>query len=395
MKSPRRLLWFVLSFASLSQVNAEVGNNNPTGVSRTFNGNVTTGCSYDPYTGNAHRTITDIVVAGGVGEYPLALTRTSNSRSPWGNTFGVPGAWRHSYQWVLQNSPDSTAPSFHPIFYSVDFPDGRSMTFTSSGSGPLGVRHRFEPLNLNTMLAYLILPHGGKVEFRATQQSYVNPCWPECQIHYYYYCSYVATAIIDHYGLRTALTYNANGRLNRVTEPAGRYLQFFYRTAPGQTGMIDQVTGSDGRSVKYNYANISPGGQAYTALTSVVYYGNVAWTSRYTYQAPNVGNAGGLPLLSTADDPMYLGPMKRIGYVYKPGNNPDGSAAAYGQILSENYYDGTTIRAAVSTLEITDSTHRKETRGGNKIRTFIYTITGYLTWVSDFMERLLSFHRAR
>jgi hypothetical protein len=66
MKSPRHLLWFVLSFASLSQVNAEVGNNNPTGVSGTFNGNVTTGCSYDPYTGNAHRTITDIVVAGGV-----------------------------------------------------------------------------------------------------------------------------------------------------------------------------------------------------------------------------------------------------------------------------------------------------------------------------------------
>jgi hypothetical protein len=34
-------------------------------------------------------TITDIVVAGAVGEYPLALTRTSNSRSAWGNAFGI------------------------------------------------------------------------------------------------------------------------------------------------------------------------------------------------------------------------------------------------------------------------------------------------------------------
>jgi RHS repeat-associated protein len=377
------LLTLALAFASLPRLQAQVGDNNPGGVAGVFNGNVTTGCSYDPYTGNAHRTITDIIVAGAVGEYPVALTRTSNSRSAWANAFSLPGAWRHNYEWVLQDSPESTSPNFQPTLYRVDFPDGRAMTFSSSGSGPLGVRNRFQPLNLSTMLAYLILPDGGKVEFRATQQSYVNPCWPDCQIHYYYYYSYRAGAIIDPYGLRTDLTYDANGRLNRVTEPAGRYLQFYYRTTSGAT--IDHVTGSDGRSVQYNYTNISPGGQVYSALTSAVYYGDATWTARYTYQAPNVPPTNGLPLLRTADDPMYSGPMKRIGYVYKTGNNPDGSAAVYGQILSENYYDGTTIRAAVSTLEITDSTHRKETRADNKIRTFIYMITGYLTWVSDFM----------
>ena len=30
---------------------AQVGNNNPTGPAGAFNGNVTTGCSYDPFTG--------------------------------------------------------------------------------------------------------------------------------------------------------------------------------------------------------------------------------------------------------------------------------------------------------------------------------------------------------
>ena len=61
---------------------AQVGNNNPAGASGIFNGQVGAGCGYDPYTGNATRSITDIAVAGAVGEYPLALVRTANSRTP-------------------------------------------------------------------------------------------------------------------------------------------------------------------------------------------------------------------------------------------------------------------------------------------------------------------------
>src|SRR6266487_616814 len=61
-------------------LNAQVGGDNPSGVAGAFNGQITTGCSYDAYTGNASRSVTDIAVAGGVGEYPLALVRTANSR---------------------------------------------------------------------------------------------------------------------------------------------------------------------------------------------------------------------------------------------------------------------------------------------------------------------------
>src|SRR5215470_12320605 len=85
---------------------AQVGNNNPSGVSGIFNGQVNTGCAYDPFTGNATRSITDIVVAGGVGEYPLALVRTANSRTPstteW---FGYSGGWNHNYNWSMEDSP--------------------------------------------------------------------------------------------------------------------------------------------------------------------------------------------------------------------------------------------------------------------------------------------------
>src|SRR6266705_2973859 len=107
MNAPFNSLYRNLSIGLLflaTPVLAQVGNNNPTGVSGVFNGNVTTGCSYDPYTGNAMRRVTDITVAGAVGSYGLSFSRISNSRSGFGNWFGMPGAWRHSYQWTVGDS---------------------------------------------------------------------------------------------------------------------------------------------------------------------------------------------------------------------------------------------------------------------------------------------------
>ena len=49
----------------MSSMDAQMGNTNPTGPAGFFNGNVTTGCSYDPFTGNATRAITGYGGAGG------------------------------------------------------------------------------------------------------------------------------------------------------------------------------------------------------------------------------------------------------------------------------------------------------------------------------------------
>jgi RHS repeat-associated protein len=389
-----RPLPFVLSLALLalvSELRGEVGGDNPTGVAGIFNGNVTTGCSYDPYTGNATRTVTDISVAGAVGEYGLSLSRTFSSRNGWGHDFGMAGAWHHNYNWDVEDSATSTTSGFQPGSYTVDFPDGRSETFVYSAADPgyyrttAGVQDRFVPLNRNTMLAYLVLPDGGKIEFKATQQSYRDDCCPQdgCGLCTFYYYTYVPQAIIDPHGLRTSLTYNVDGTLYRVTEPAGRYIQFHWMQVSGYK-VIDYITASDGRSVHYYYATISPGGTAYTALDHVIYFGNGAWTAYYQYQAPNVPPAYGLPLLRTADDPMYSGPMKRIAYTYKTGTNPDNSAAVFGQIQSENYYDGTNIGLAVSTLTVTGANTRKETRYDGTYRTFSYQTGGYLSSSTDF-----------
>src|SRR5215831_13946556 len=121
-----------LFFASFCPLHAQVGINNPTGASGIFNGQINTGCSYDPYTGNATRSITDIAVAGAVGEYPLALVRTANSRAPsTTELFGWAGGWNHNYNWRMADSTRSGVQNFVPTSYTVDFPDGRVETFKS------------------------------------------------------------------------------------------------------------------------------------------------------------------------------------------------------------------------------------------------------------------------
>ena len=174
---------------------AQVGDNNPTGVSGIFNGQAG-GCGYDPYTGNATRAITDISVAGAVGDYPLALVRTFNSRTP--STTGVfsyDGGWNHNYNWIMEDSPATSTQNAKPLKYTVDFPDGRVETFravtwdtsqpctttapcyrvrpgpdTPAQTTSAGVRERIVPISPpGNMYAFLILPDGGKVKFSAIQ----------------------------------------------------------------------------------------------------------------------------------------------------------------------------------------------------------------------------------
>src|SRR5712692_11563670 len=123
-----RLLALLL-LLPLAPLCAQVGNDNPTGVAGIFNGNITTGCSYDPYTGNATRKVTDIAVAGAVGSYGLTFSRISNSRNSFGRWFGMSGAWRHSYEWTVGDSDQTQSSTTPPSSYRVTFPDGRYEIF--------------------------------------------------------------------------------------------------------------------------------------------------------------------------------------------------------------------------------------------------------------------------
>ena len=101
-----------------------------------------------------------------------------------------------------------------------------------------------------------------------------------------YWYTYRVTGIYDPHGLKTTIDSEVVGtirRITRVTEPAGRYLQFTYDPTARRriTQITEYINGVARRIVQYNYNGLG-------WLTSVVYYGNSAWTARYQYTASNV-----------------------------------------------------------------------------------------------------------
>jgi RHS repeat-associated protein len=350
---------------------AQVGNDNPTGPSGEFNGNVTTGGLYDPYTANATRALTDMVVAGAVGKYGLTYSRVWNTRTP---------AWQFSHNWGIEVDG---VPGQYETYY-VTFPDGRRETFTHSTSdvdfrAAPGTRERMQrwaPTTGDFGSCYLKLPDGGKIEFSGTRTWHhdgelIPPSWYEWNL--------TATAMIDPYGQRTTYAPNTDGSL-QITEPAGRWIKVYYVTSGDAMGNVDYIQASDGRVVDYTWQTQYFGipSLPYVVLTSVSYYGDASLTATYTYRMGNVGKQG--CALETCDDPMYPGPMKRIKYIYQNANNPDGSARVVGQIKSET---NAATGDVVSTLTVTGPDTRVETRGDGRQRTLTYA-GGYLVSWTDF-----------
>ncbi len=373
---------------------AQAGNDNPTGVSGEFSGSVHTGCNYDPYTTNSKRSVTDLVVAGGVGAYPLAFVRTANSRyyPELATDMGAAGSWRHSHQWsVADNS--QTVSYVTPPSYTVDYPDGRRVTFNGntgpgdpySRSSSLGVHDRLHVILDNPSAptsgnAYLLLSDGTQVWFRISV-SHFDESDDRGHVFHMIGYHYTLQGIIDPYGQMTTVVTDTTK--TTVTEPAGRMLKIFYKTGPAGDNVVDRVEEwlsltQQGRTVTYNYSAYVASGTTYSALTSVSYPDGI--TAAYTYQANNTSPSG-RPLLATCDDPMYAGPMRKISYAFATGTNPDGTLVASGQILSEK--SGTSPNPTVSTLTITGTNTRKETRADGKLRTFTYA-TGLLSSWTDF-----------
>jgi hypothetical protein len=288
------------------------------GVTGIFNGNVATGCSYDPLAHSAHRAIDDIVVPGSIGKYPLKMTRYYNSRAQYyGLTaIGLGPGWAHEYSWLVWSGGSK-----------VISPNGS--VYDSFCEQPVGVSEGWEShsgLNGTWRLA-----DGGRVVFTNGG----------------------ATSIIDPYGLTTTITYDQNtGLRTRVTEPGGRYLAFTYgESDPDGTRLLTQVDAYDGRGnridwVTYSYGLKSPGsGRASMKMLTEVAYSD-GTSASYTYQEDNVTENLPTsykirPLLSTCNDVRYNGPMRQIAYLarhselaayaparYSAGNQPSGGAVS-------------------------------------------------------------------
>ena len=329
------------------------GENNPTGVTGIYNGNVTTAGNYDPLTHNDLRIVDDITVPGSIGAYPLKWTRYFNSRDGNGN-------WNYSYNYYLDPTTGQRCA----------YPDGRFLDFGAScpptgleegiGSwtGPDG--HNYAAIGLGD---------GGKVAFSDLYNVYIISQGIE-----YASSNRDPIYVIDPYGQITTITYtniyNSDGTLyghrrDRITEPGRRYLQINYQT-PDLNSLISSVQAFDGQgnmtqSVTYTWVPwTSPQGKTFTVLSQVTYSDGTSANYHYTQTGGGSGQQS-IPIravLATADDVRYGGAMRQIGYTYLTG------AGANGQIASEN---NMVTGAAVSSIA-----GATETRGDGATRTFTY-----------------------
>jgi RHS repeat-associated protein len=85
--------------------------------------------SINSYNGNAHRMITDLSIAGSVGNFPLKFTRFSNTRLSSRNlakgAFGVESPWSHNFEWLMRDNGGTPA---QPII-TITYPEGRERSF--------------------------------------------------------------------------------------------------------------------------------------------------------------------------------------------------------------------------------------------------------------------------
>ena len=284
--------------------------------------------------------------------------------------FGVglgPG-WQFEYSWGIGSG-------------DVSLPNGNVYNFSPCGPAP-GVSEHWESLpNLYNpptgSTAVFRLADGGTVKF-----TYDGARW-------------AATSLIDPYGQTTRIdrvVINNYSLVSQVTEPGGRFLKFIYGPADPNTGipLLSEVdsyaaAGQQIDSVTYTYSTKDPGnGIAVKVLTTVGYSDNTS--ASYSYQADNNLLDPAFPLLATADDVRYNGPMRHIAYQYWSGGN---QTVRHGTVSSENNLNG----AAVSSIsrpngpggtlpcnycdgwdpdQATPVT-RTETRGDGYTRTFTYT----------------------
>lgn len=376
---------FALSLGLISsQSSYATGNDNPTGVTGQYNGSITTAGSYDPYTGNATRTITDLSVTGAVGAYPLKWTRTLNTRSLTGPTQMGRGGWTHSYQWHIYLRQHDNPPHWNEEtkdYYEgpdavVSFPDGRQVWF----EGEPGYDYAGAPeQDASALLKYvgggnydLYLTDGGRVQFELGR--YLDGTVTRTGL--------LAQRIVDPYGVVTTLHRDSAGRLWRVQEQGGRFLEITYTNRLITRVQTFASEGNLVETVSYVYGYLG------TYLTQVNY--DDFTDAFYTYQGSNhTGTYAAL--IRTCDDVRYAGPMGKIEYVYMP----TGVGIDFGQIRGEKYPGSSALVSQVSYPAYACCAGndpagfvRTETRADDATRTFQYGIGGgELTDYSDFKNQ--------
>lgn len=261
------------------------------------------GDPFDPYTGNEHREVRDLEVWGTVGEIPLVWMRYSNSRygSFYKYIYGDGSNWNSSFNYNMSDA-GLNAQGRPQVF--IHYPEGGGVYFFQSP----GISAQWLPLSaINEKLFqdgnnfYLQMANGHRYHFQRMALPGGN--------------HYQLQDIRDNYQNVYRLTYDRYGFLSRVTEPAGRYLAVSYRVVASTYYLVDQVSSSDGRSVKYNYDVYDDSVAKWVRLVGVDYGDGTK--ALYTYSQTKRGLR---PSLEHAIDPRYNGTDVDMRFTYDSSN---------------------------------------------------------------------------
>jgi RHS repeat-associated protein len=351
----------------------EQGDDNPAGVSGIYNGNITTGCSYDPYTGNAIRAVDDIVVPGSVGAYPLKWTRYFNSHVTRNDT-QIGGSWRYSYLDYQYLGGNGNTAQGNPCY-----PDGRRIMINR-----VPMIYGIEEYWDNSANGGLRMPDGGKIVYSGTFPYYYNGQWYNVPTGFNY-----PSRVIDPYGQVTTLSWVSYGlsasntvliKLDKVIEPGGRYLKVNWDAT---NSLITSVQAFDGvnsqpiQSVAYTWSNFTLGSNTVKVLSRVDYSDGTFATYTYSDQTypgptyctnPPFHDAWHSVVLVTADDVRYNGPMRQINYQYYTTKNKT-------RVLSEQHLPTGNTVSTIAGVGNNQTNSATETRGDGPTRTFNYHST--------------------
>jgi RHS repeat-associated protein len=323
--------------------------------------------------GNLIREVKDLETFGNA---PITFARIYNSRTLTFNAdywdFGNQQTWQHNWNYEMRQL-SSTTFGFFDI--KVRYPDGREYNFKATDAGgeqlapAVDNGDRLYRWPGQTIGYTMITPQGWEFHFQRVS----SPKFRMLEVR-------------DGQGAYWTLSHDANGKITKIENPYGRFIEITRGTVSG-VECITSVATSDGREVTYSYDTWSPTGKP--VLVGVGYPGTEA--ASYTWVGAD-SETTGRPLLASAHDPMDGGPNSVMGFEYNydaifefDGNN----FLVTGVILREVH---PVSEVEVVSLPLGPGEHPQILEGSGA-EVHRYFVNGLLAKVADAGGRVTSFTR--
>lgn len=251
-----------------------------------------------PHKGNLHRNVTDITVFGPAS---FSFARNLNSRTTDFNDpyweLGYKQSWQHNWNYEARQLATKTFGFFD---IKVRYADGNDVNFKATDSTgaqlapPANNGDRLYRWTGSKVGYTLVAANGKEYDF----WRYLSP-------------KFHLTQVRNGLGFSWDCTYDSNGRLTKITNNFGKWIQIDRETGTDGVLRISQVSTSDGRAATYAYSPWANSGKY--ALTAVNYHEQAT----YNYVTADPSSSSARPLLAQAFDPKArAGAQMKYSYNY-------------------------------------------------------------------------------